>query len=110
MSSRDVAARGYIPRHSLRALREHLEVMPRSEAHRREDGIDEVIRHVLVEQVAHRVHEDSTGLFPRERKADPLRPQPKIEALLVRMSRNPSESLREGQGVAVLASGTDLAA
>src|SRR5437867_826709 len=45
---------------------------------------DELIRHVAVEQVRHRVCENVPWLLPAQGGLQPFRPEPQVEALLVR--------------------------
>jgi hypothetical protein len=52
---------------SLRSLRQYLERVPACLAHDLENGLDELARDVLVEQIAHRVDEDQPRRRPPER-------------------------------------------
>ena len=95
---------------ALVALGQDLEDVMLSLAHRLEDLGDHLIGDVLVEEVAHRVDEDELGLAPLQRKLQAVRPEPQVEALLVRMTGNAAPALRERLGVAVRASRGDLVA
>jgi hypothetical protein len=65
---------------------------------------------VLVEEVAHRVHEDHPRPAPAQRLLQPRRPEPQVEALFIRVAGDTAEALREGLGVAVRAARRDLRA
>jgi hypothetical protein len=67
-------------------------------------------RDLLVEEIAHAIHEDRAGLLPGKGKLEAIRPEAKVEALLVGMAWNPTPSFRERLSVAVLAPGADLIA
>jgi hypothetical protein len=86
------------------ALGEDLKGVLLRRDHDLEDPTQVLDRDVFVEEVAHRVDEDRSGTPPPQRLLETLRPQPKVEALLVWMVRNSSPSLCEGLGVAVRAS------
>ena len=53
--------------HPARSLREHLKYMPAGEIHHGEHPRDELVGHVVVEEVAHAVHEHASGLAPVQR-------------------------------------------
>lgn len=40
--------------------------MLRRERHYREDAVDPIVRHALVKQIAHRIHEDASLAFPAQ--------------------------------------------
>src|SRR4051812_37516031 len=61
-----------------------------------------------MEHVRHTVHEDHGRLLPRARQVDPLRPQPNVEALLVRVPGHAAEALRELPCVTSVAARTHL--
>src|SRR2546430_4191796 len=69
-------------REPLRPLRENLEgVTPRLE-HHSEHLFDEAVGNLLMEKVAHRVHEDHSRSLPPTRRVEAARPQPQVETLL----------------------------
>jgi len=86
-------------------LGEDLELMLRSRCHYVEYAADVVVGDGLVEQVAHRVDENSSRLVPEKRSGQAFRPEAEIEALLVWMAGHASEPLSERLGVAVSTSG-----
>ena len=53
--------------HPLWPFRQHLERMLRAERHHREHPVNELVRHLRVKQVAHRIHEHPPRLPPVER-------------------------------------------
>ena len=65
---------------------------------------------VLVEEVAHRVHEDHPWLFPGHRLLQPRRPERQVEALFVGVPRNAAPALRETFRVAVVTARTEFGA
>src|SRR5262249_49759193 len=75
-----------------------------------EDLLNEALGDVLVEEVAHAIHEDGPGLLPGQGQAEAVRPDLEVEALFVGMAWDPTESLGKRLGVAVLAPGADLRA
>ena len=93
-----------------RALREHLEAVPVRAPHHVEHALDVRERHILVEQVAHRVHEDRLRLLPLERQLQHLRLQRELEAVPVVRLPHRLQPLRHALGVAVLAARADLVA
>jgi len=95
---------------ALVTLRQHLEGVPRRLAHHGKDFLDKRHRNVLMEQIAHRVDEDHSRATPAQRLHEPLRPEAKIKALFVRVSRYASPAFSEGLGVAVCAARRHLAA
>ena len=92
------------------ALGQHLERVLSARAITSNTSRDELVRDVLVEQVAHRVHEDHPRPAPAQRLLEPLGPQPQVEALLVGVARHAAPALGERLGVAVRAAGRDLRA
>src|SRR6266436_958604 len=96
--------------HEGRALCKYLERVPRCALHRIEDAIDKILGNVLMEKVAHGIHEDHAGRAPAERLLQPLRTQSQIEASLEWMTRSTTKSFREALSIAVIASGADLRA
>ena len=67
-----------------------------------------VERHVLVEQVAHRVDEDRLRLLPLERQVEHLRLERELEAVRVVRLPHRLQALGHPLGVAVLAAGLIL--
>ena len=78
--------------------------------HHIEDAPDVFIRHLLVEEVRHGVHEYHLWLFPPQRHLKPLGPELQIKALFIRMTRHTAEPLGKCLGIAMLATRTDLRA
>jgi hypothetical protein len=96
--------------HERAALGQHLVDMPVRLLHRIEHLVDELTVDVLVEQVAHRVHEDHPRLLPERGLFQSRRPERQVESLLVGMSWNAPPTLSEAFGVAVVTARTDLGA
>src|ERR1700722_4471745 len=88
-------------RQSLVALSENLERVVVRPAHHIKDPLDVVQRHVLVEEITHRVHEDHPWTRPSHRLLQTLRPEAQVEPLLVRVAWNPAPSLGKRLGIAV---------
>ena len=65
---------------------------------------------VLVEEVAHRVHENHPRLLPKHRLPQPRRPKRQIEALLIGVPRNAAPTFCEALGIAIVASRTNFGA
>ncbi|CAD5253920.1 hypothetical protein BOSE21B_100047 [Bosea sp. 21B] len=84
--------------------------MPIRQFHGVEHFRDETVRHILVEQVGHRVHEDHLRLPPTEWLLQAFGPERQIESVFERVSRHAAKALREPFRVAVIAAGTDLRA
>lgn len=59
--------------HPLGSLREYLEGVPVRAPHPGKDLINEAVRHILMEQIRHRVNEDTTRLLPVQRQIQPVR-------------------------------------
>ena len=95
-------------RQPLRSLGEDLERMPRGLLHGAEDLSDEGEGNLLVEKVAHAVHEDRAGLLPCERQFQTLWPKSEVEALLEVVAWNATPALGKNLGIAMLAAGTNL--
>src|ERR1700687_4008041 len=70
--------------------------------------LDILVRYGTLEEVAHRIHEDSTMLGPAQRFVELRRYQAEVESLLVRMTMHPPESLGKSLGVAMLAARANL--
>src|SRR6266446_4910613 len=96
--------------HEGRAFREYLKSVPRCAFHRIEDAIDKFLGNVLVEKIAHGIHEDHARRAPAEWLFQPLRAQGQIEARLEWVTGCTAKPLREALGIAVIASGADLRA
>src|SRR5438045_143406 len=62
-------ARGFVKilRHSLRPLGEDLKYVLRTKRHYREHLVDEIERHILVKQIAHRIHKYPPRRLPMKR-------------------------------------------
>ena len=84
--------------------------MPVRRLHGFKDFEYEIGGHLLMEEVAHRVDEDGTRLFPFQGKLKPFRPQLEIEPLLKRMTWHSAKPLRERLGVTMLATRADFRA
>ncbi len=97
-------------RQPLRPLREDLERMPRGLFHGAENPSDEAEGNLLVEKVAHAVHEDRPGLLPSHGKVKTLRPEPKIKPLFEVVTGNSTPTLCKDLGIATLATRADLRA
>ena len=69
--------------HSGRPLGQHLEGVPVGPFHHATNSLDIVVRHILVKEVAHGVHEDHLRCLPPQRLRQFPRHQSKIEPLLV---------------------------
>jgi hypothetical protein len=84
--------------------------VPVGQRHHAGHANDELVRHVLVEQVAHRVHEHAAARRPQERVAEFLGHETQVEALLVGVALHTAEAFRERRGVTDFAAGADLRA
>ena len=93
-----------------RSLGQNLVGVPVRSLHDVADGLDVVVGHVLVEEVAHRVDEDHFRRLPPQRLRQLFRHEPEVKSLLVRMPGHAPEPLGERLGVAVVAAGRDLGA
>ena len=82
--------------------------VPVRRPHHLDDGFDVIVRHVLMEEVAHRVDEDHLRCRPAERLGELLGHEAQVESLLVRVVRDAPESLGERLGVAMLQPGLIL--
>src|SRR5450759_563193 len=74
--------------HPLGSLRQNLEGVVVSRGHRLEYLLDELVWHSVMEQVAHRIDEDHSGLAPAKGSRESVRPELQVEALLVRVARH----------------------
>lgn len=58
---------------------------------------DVLVRDAVVEQVAHRVHENGRRVFPLQRLLESFRSECEVEPVLERMARHASKAFRECQ-------------
>src|SRR5258706_9311601 len=65
--------------HQRRTLRQDLKGVPVRLLHRVKDAPDELLRHVFVEEIAHRIDEDHARTAPAQRLIKALRSQCQIE-------------------------------
>lgn len=93
---------GEEPAHALRALRQHLIGVSRRGVHRKPHFLDELVRYVLVKQVAHTVDEHATWLLPVVRLLKSLRSKNEIKSSLKVMAGDTAPPLRECLGVAMI--------
>src|SRR5215471_8564005 len=94
--------------HEGRAFCEDLKRVPRRTLHSAENAIDETLRNVLVEEIAHGIYENHAWRAPAERLFQPFRAQRKIEASLEWMTECTAKPFREALGITVIAPGTDF--
>lgn len=92
------------------SLGEHLKYVPVCPHHRIEDLADEISRNIVVEQIGHGVHKDTSGALPLEGELESFRPETEIESLLKVMPGYVSESLGKCQSIAMITPGRDLGA
>src|SRR3990167_5541800 len=107
-----------MPVHAVRALRQDVERVLRAARHYVEHVANELVRHGLVEQVAHRVHEYAPRLLPMQRQVELVGMQhdvlgrvlrrPRLE--LRRPTRTPRVPFRQRLGIAVSAAWAHLGA
>ena len=67
-----------ILRHPLRPFRQHLKRVLRAERHDRENPVDELEGHRLVEQIRHRIHKHPPRLAPAQRIGQPKIQRPHL--------------------------------
>lgn len=96
--------------HARASLRQHLVDVPVRRLHGVEHPLDVFPRHVLVKEVAHGVDEDEARATPALRLLHARRAKGEVEPLLVGMSDDAPEPLREPLGIAVVAPGAELGA
>src|SRR5215831_10725947 len=96
--------------HQRRAFGENLKRVPVRLLHGAEDVANEFLRHILMEEVAHRIHEDHARLAPAKWLFKPFGPECEIEAVFEWMARRAPEALRETLRIAEVAPSTDLRA
>ena len=94
--------------HLFVALGEDLIDVPVCPAHGLEDRSDELKRHPLLKEIAHGVHENSSGSLPVKWFIKFLWDKPQIEPLLIGVSRYASPSFSESFCIAMLASRADF--
>jgi phage protein U len=93
---------------ALSSLGQDLEDVLVSLSHGREDGLDEVLGHFVVEEVRHRVREDEPRSFPPQRQVESSGPKLEVEALLVGVPGYSPEALGKGLCIAVTQPGLTL--
>ena len=107
--ARPVAALQVAP-HARRALGEYLEDVAIRPLHGVEHPVHEGPWDLLVEEVAHGVHEHRARAAPGEGLLEPLGALHKVEAALEGVTRRAAEALGQAFGVAVVAAAGDLGA
>jgi hypothetical protein len=91
------------PCEALRAFSEYLINVPVRVFHSREHRSDELLWHVRMEQVGHRVDENPAGPLPLQREFEPGLPEAQVKALLVVVAGNAPEALGKRQCITVVA-------
>src|SRR5271157_1890839 len=94
--------------HPRRSLGQDLIRVPVGFHHDIDDGGDVLVAHALVEQVAHRVHEDHSLARPAKWFGELVGNEAQVESLLIGMPCHSTEPLGERLGVAMSAARTDL--
>jgi len=84
--------------------------VPVGSVHDVKDFVNVIRRHLLMEQIAHRVDEDNLRLFPFERRFEGLSLNGELETVLVVGLAHGFEARCHALGIAVLASRADLCA
>src|SRR6185295_7471460 len=84
--------------------------MPGSAFHDLEDVVDEALRYLLVEQVAHRIDEDPPWLSPAERSVEKVGLKGGSKALAIPGLAHGLKTFRHSFGVAELAARAHLGA
>src|SRR6266498_1214407 len=69
-------------------LGQHLEDVPVCANHYIKNTSDKLFWYIFVEQIRHRIHENTPGSFPPEWKFKSFRPQFEIKALFIRVPWN----------------------
>jgi hypothetical protein len=92
------------------SLGQDLESMVGSFAHDSEDTLNELYRHLFMEEIAHAVHEDGPGSSPAKGLFQSICPQSQIEPLFVWVPLNTTEAFCKPQGVTVFAAWRHLIA
>lgn len=82
--------------------------MPGRPFHSVKHLIDELLWYPFMEKITHRVDENLARATPVKRLVEALRPQGQVESAAERVTRYPSEALRQTLGIAVVASRADL--
>ena len=96
--------------HQRATFGEHLVDVPVHLLHDVEHAAQEFSGNVLVEQVAHGVHEDEPGPPPLFRLPEAFRAEREVEARFEGVARNVPEAFREAFRIAVVAAGAQLGA
>ena len=96
--------------HPLRSFCEKLEDVVVGFDHYIKDSLDVLIRHFLVEEVGHGIHENHLRFSPTERHFQPLGPELQIKPLFIRVIQHTAEPFGKRLGVTVLAPRTDFRA
>src|SRR5580704_18261903 len=91
-------------------LSEYLIDMPVGSLHGVKGPDDMLPGNVLMEKVAHGVHENHAWLFPVERLQQAFGPDRDVKTVFEGMAPHAAESLGEPCSIAVVASGADLGA
>ena len=99
-----------IPPQPRAAFGQDLKHMPVCRFHRVEHAVDEFHRNALVEQIAHRIHEDHARSFPREWLGEAFGTERDIEPTSEWMTGHAAEALGEPFGVTMIAAPRDLGA
>src|SRR5271157_837760 len=94
--------------HPRRSLGQNLIRVPVGFHHDIDNGGDVLVAHALMEQVAHRIHEDHSLARPAKWFSELVGNQSQIKSPLIGMPRHTPESFGERLGVAMSASRTDL--
>jgi hypothetical protein len=84
--------------------------MPGGLVHNREDLMNEFLRHVLMKQIAHAVHEDPSRLAPSERQRELVPVQGHRKPVPVPGIPHGAKSKRKALRITVFAAWTDLRA
>lgn len=74
------------------------------------DAANEPQRHIWMKQIAHRVHENPSRLFPRVRQIENVFMERDTKPSPVAMIPHCAQAQREPLGITVLAAGADLCA
>src|SRR5439155_19406880 len=94
----------------LRPFGKHLECVPIRPNHRVEDTPDESKRHVRMEEIRHRIHEDKPRSLPLKRLIEPLGASLEVEPPFIGVAAYAPEALSERLGVPVRAARADFRA
>ena len=97
-------------RHPRGSLGQHLVRMLRRTRHHIDNAFDISVRHLLVEEIGHRIDEIDGGLLASKRLLQALRQQGQRKAVLVSGRAHGLQPARQRLGVTVLAAGRNLGA